>query len=274
MVESRILAGPRETAQMDTVALRGTFLVDSLFASAELRMVVTDMDRLAVGGVVPRAKLLLPSCPGFGTEYFTERRELGVVNLGEAGHVWVGTQRFVLQNFDFLYIGVGNPGVWFEPCEATQPCFYFVSCPAHRSLPLAYCARSEARAEIIGDSASASRRRLSKFIHPGGAASCQLVMGLTELESGSVWNTMPPHTHSRRSEVYLYVGLEEGIAVHLMGEPAQTRHLIVRDREAVLSPSWSLHSGAGTRPYSFIWGMAGENQSFTDMDAVELNQLR
>jgi 4-deoxy-L-threo-5-hexosulose-uronate ketol-isomerase len=259
---------------MDTAELRRAFLVEGLFAPSELRLQVTDMDRLALGGAMPREKMNLPPCAAFGTEYFTERRELGVVNLGEPGHVWVGSDRFSLQKFDFLYIGAGNPHISFEPCEESEPCFYFLSCPAHQSLPVVHCARGAVMPDVLGDPVLASRRRLSKFIHPQGAGSCQLVMGLTEMESGSVWNTMPPHTHSRRSEVYLYSDLDEGIAVHLMGEPEQTRHLIVRDREAVLSPAWSLHSGAGTRPYSFIWGMAGENQSFTDMDAVKLNQLR
>lgn len=259
---------------MDSAELRAGFLVDDLFAPAELRLVITDMDRVALGGVVPQERVSLPSCRSFGTEYFTERREMGVVNLGEPGHVWVGADRFRIETLDFLYIGAGNPSVSFEPCEGTQPIFYFLSCPAHRNLPAVQSRHGDARAELLGDATGASRRRLSKVIHPGGAASCQLVMGLTELESGSVWNTMPPHTHSRRSEVYLYTALEDGILVHLMGEPAETRHLIVRDREAVLSPSWSLHSGVGTKPYSFIWGMAGENQSFTDMDVVELDQLR
>lgn len=274
LLESRILAGPRETAGLDTSALRETFLVDNLFAPSELRLVVTDMDRLALGGAMPGQPLVLPPCPAFGTSYFTQRRELGVVNLGEPGQVRVGGELFRLDLLDFLYIGAGNPGISFESRGSSQPCFYFLSCPAHQSLPVVCRLGTEVQPELIGDAARASRRRLHKFIHPDGVPSCQLVMGFTEMEPGSVWNTMPPHTHSRRTEAYLYVGLQDAIAIHLMGEPERTRHLIVRDRQAVLSPSWSLHSAAGTRPYAFVWGMAGENQSFSDMDAVRLDRLR
>jgi 4-deoxy-L-threo-5-hexosulose-uronate ketol-isomerase len=237
-------------------------------------MVVTDMDRLALGAAMPSDALTVPGCREFGTEYFTERREMGVVNLGEAGHVRVGDQRYSLQLFDFLYIGIGNEQICFESCQGSKPVFYFLSCPAHSRYPVRRIGRTEVSPEILGEAATASRRQLSKFIHPGGALSCQLVMGLTELEPGSVWNTIPPHTHSRRSEVYLYAGLEDGVLVHLMGAPTETRHVVVGDLQGVLSPSWSVHSGAGTRPYSFIWGMAGENQAFSDMDLVELNRLR
>lgn len=259
---------------MESATLRNTFLVQSLFVPSELRLVLTDMDRLALGGVMPRAMLCLPPCREFGTSYFTERRELGIVNLGEPGHVWVGDQRHSLDRLDFLYIGAGNERVAFQPCSDSQPCFYFLSCPAHQPLPAVRIGRNQVSGELIGEADNASRRRLRKYIHPGAMRSCQLVMGVTDLEPGSVWNTMPPHTHSRRSEVYLYAGLGDGVAVHLMGEPDQTRHLIVRDLEAILSPSWSMHSGVGTRPYSFIWGMAGENQEFADMDPIELHQLR
>jgi 4-deoxy-L-threo-5-hexosulose-uronate ketol-isomerase len=223
---------------------------------------------------MPVAPLQLPACPDLGTAYFTERREMGVVNLGEAGHVVVSGQRYSLEQFDFLYIGIGNKDISFESCSNSKPAFYFLSCPAHKEIEVQRVGRDEVEQEVIGETAFASKRRLRKYIHPGGARSCQLVMGRTELESGSVWNTMPPHTHSRRSEVYLYSGLQDGVVVHLMGEPEQTRHVVAADREAVLSPSWSIHCGAGTRPYSFIWGMAGENQAFQDMDRVEPRQLR
>ena len=274
IVKSRVMPGPRETARLDTQDLRAAFLVEDLFANGELRLVLTDMDRLALGAAMPTEALRLPACREFGTAYFTERREMGVVNLGQVGHVRVGGERYSLGPFDFLYIGAGNEVVWFEPCNRSKPNFYFLSCPAHSRLPVRRIGRLDVQPEIIGNAAFASRRRLSKYIHPGGALSCQLVMGMTELESGSVWNTMPPHTHSRRSEVYLYTGLDNGVVMHLLGEPEQTRHIVASDLQAVLSPSWSVHSGAGTRPYSFIWAMAGENQAFTDMDLVELDQLR
>jgi 4-deoxy-L-threo-5-hexosulose-uronate ketol-isomerase len=247
--------------------------MEDLFAD-DLRLLLTDMDRLALGTVTPGAALRLPPCREFGTTYFTERREMGVVNLGQPGHVRVGSERHSLGTLDFLYIGAGNEEIWFEPCEGSRPSFYFLSCPAHSRLPVRKIARDRVQPEGLGDPSCASRRRLSKYIHPGQASSCQLVMGLTEMEPGSVWNTMPPHTHSRRSEVYLYFGLQDGVVVHLLGEPRQTRHVLAGDRQAVLSPSWSVHCGAGTRPYSFIWGMAGENQSFSDMNALEPSQLR
>jgi len=268
------MPGPRETARLDTQGLRDAFLVQDLFARGELRLVSTDMDRLVLGAAIPVEPLRLPACREFGASYFTERREMGVVNLGQPGHVRVGGERISLETFDFLYIGAGNEEIRFESCQDSRPIFYFLSCPAHASFPVRRIGRGEVQPEMIGTAAFATGRRLSKYIHPGGALSCQLVMGMTELETGSVWNTMPPHTHSRRSEVYLYSGLADGVVVHLMGEPGQTRHVIAGDLQAVLSPSWSVHSGAGTRPYSFIWGMAGENQAFSDMDPVELNQLR
>jgi len=274
IVKSRTLPGPRETARMDSAGLRDAFLVDDLFASRELRLTLTDLDRIALGAAMPVEPLRLPNCPELGTAFFAERREIGVVNVGQAGHIRVGEERYSLQTGDFLYIGAGNRDIQFESCIGTSPCFYFLSCPAHAPLPVRRIGRDEVHPEILGDAGLASRRRLRRYIHPGGAPSCQLVMGLTELESGSVWNTMPPHTHSRRSEVYLYYGLDNGAVTHLMGEPRETRHIFVRNREAVLSPSWSMHCGAGTKPYSFIWGMAGENQNFFDMDPVDLDQLR
>lgn len=268
------MPGPRETSGLGTEGLRESFLVRDLLSSSEVRLVITDMDRLALGGVSPSQRVPLPGYAEFGTSYFTERREIGIVNLGDAGHVMVGDRRFSLDTMDFLYIGAGNPSISFEPCEDTQPCFYFLSCPADRPMPAVRIGRADVMPEVIGETHTATRRKLFRYIHPDGAASCRLVMGMTELESGSVWNTMPPHTHSRRCEVYLYNGLGDGVAVHLMGEPDQSRHLIVRDREAVLSPSWSIHTAAGSRPYSFIWGMTGENQSFADMDPVSLLDLR
>lgn len=273
-VKSTHLPGPRETVLLDTAALRASFLVESLFTAGELNILLTDMDRLVLGAALPITSLALPACPALRQSFFTERRELGIINIGEPGHVTVNGQRFSLGNRDGLYIGAGHEEITFESGAGSSPCFYFLSCPAHTNLPAVRIGYREVEPELLGAAGNASRRRLRRYIHPGGVASCQLVMGLTELDPGSVWNTAPPHTHERRSEVYLYTGLDENVVVHLMGEPHQTRHLIVRDRQAVLSPSWSVHCGAGTGPYSFIWGMAGENQSFSDMDPVKLHQLR
>ena len=267
---------PSETASLDTAALRAAFLADTLFVPGEVNLVITGMDRLALGSAMPQSTpLRLPPCKELRQAYFTERRELGIINLGETGHVSANGQRFSLDYRDALYIGAGHQEIQFEPYNCSNPCFYFLSCPAHQNLPVALIRHTDTRPELLGDRANASRRTLRKYIYPGGVASCQLVMGLTEMEAGSVWNTMPPHSHERRSEVYLYTGLQAGSAVvHLMGEPNQTRHLIVFDRQAVLSPSWSLHAGAGTGQYSFVWGMAGENQSFSDMDPIHIQQLR
>ncbi len=271
----KCLPSPRETRQLDTAGLRSAFLVEDLFAAGELRLALSDLDRLVLGAACPAGDpLRLPAPPEFGTASFTERRELGVMNVGAAGHVRVGSQQFSLGPMDFLYIGTGHPDVVFESCGDQPPLFYLLSCPAHSHHPARRVTRDEAQLEVIGEAATANRRVLRRYLHPGGAPSCQLVMGMTELASGSVWNTMPTHTHGRRSEVYLYTGLGDGIVVHLMGEPTDTRHLIVRDREAVFSPSWSIHAGAGTQPYAFVWGMAGENQSFSDIDPVVTNTLR
>lgn len=268
------MPGPRETLGLGAKELRDAFLVSGLFAGGELRLVITDMDRMIVGACMPSAPMRLESVPALRSTYFMDRREMGIVNLGGPGHVRIEGDRCSLSPLDFLYVGAGTRDIWFEPCGDSQPRFYFLSCPAHTRHPVRRVAREETPVETLGDAASASRRRLRKFIHPGGAASCQLVMGMTELDQGSVWNTMPPHTHGRRSEVYLYSGLGEGVVVHLMGEPRQTRHLIVGDMQAVLSPAWSIHCGAGTQPYSFVWGMAGENQDFTDMDPLKPSELR
>jgi 4-deoxy-L-threo-5-hexosulose-uronate ketol-isomerase len=186
----------------------------------------------------------------------------------------VGGAAFEVGTLDCLYVGMGERDVVFESGGEGQAAFYFVSTPAHANHPTAVARHADVRGDPIGDPAQANRRRINKCIHPGGIRSCQLTMGFTEFEAGSVWNTMPPHTHSRRTEVYLYFDLGDNVVVHLLGEPQATRHVIVRDREAVLSPSWSIHCGAGTGNYRFVWAMGGDNQVFADMDAVALGALR
>ena len=264
---------PEDLHSLSTPELRDSFLVTDLFAPGEVRTVYTALDRLALGGAVPTAPLPLRGIAEFGTRYFTERRELGILNIGPPGAIRVHTTEYPLDSLDCLYIGKGEEDIVFLPTGPRPPVFYLLSCPAHQACPTRKIARDEARPEAIGQALSASKRTIHKYIHPGGAQSCQLVMGLTELEPGSVWNTMPPHTHSRRTEIYLYFSLGEAIAVHLMGPPQSTRSLIVRDRQAVLSPDWSIHCAAGTSSYAFIWGMAGENQDFSDMDPVSLKDL-
>jgi 4-deoxy-L-threo-5-hexosulose-uronate ketol-isomerase len=266
---------PEATNTLSTDELRARFLIGDLFEPAALTMHYTDLDRMIVGTAVPsRDPLGLPACKETGTSFFLERREIGILNLGAEGLIRVGTEAHALGHLDCLYIGTGEKDVLFVNGSSGESQFYFVSTPAHAKHPTAIVRRTDVRTDPIGDPARANRRRINKLIHPGGVQSCQLVMGFTEFEPGSLWNTMPPHTHSRRSEIYLYFDLGNEVAFHFLGEPHATRHVIVRDREAVLSPSWSIHCGAGTGAYRFVWAMGGDNQAFTDMDAVALSALK
>lgn len=263
---------PTETRSLDTEQLRERFLITDLFSPGELVTHYTDLDRMILGGAIPDGEpLKLPDCKATGTDFFLERRELGVINLGKPGKVRADGQAYELGTHDALYVGRGTRAVGFEGKHAR---FYFVSTPAHVTYPTAVVKRADVKGDELGEAASANRRRIVKYIHPDGLKSCQLVMGFTEFEPGSVWNTMPPHTHERRSETYLYFDLADRAVVHLMGEPQATRHLIVRDCEAVLSPPWSIHCGAGTGNYRFVWAMGGENQIFSDMDPAPLAQLK
>ncbi len=264
--------------RMTTQELRGAFLLDGLFVPGQISMTYCDADRAIVGGAVPQgAPLHLHATKAeMAAEFFTERREVGVVNIGGNGTIRADGREFPLWAKDMLYIPRGVKTVEFRSAGADHPAqFYFVSYPAHASHPMSCVQYADAEKNSLGSPENANRRTICKYIHPGGAKSCQLVMGLTELERGSVWNTMPPHTHARRSEVYLYLGLdEEAMVVHLMGKPDETRTIVVRDRQAVLSPGWSIHCAAGTRNYTFVWAMGGENQDFADMDGVPMQALR
>jgi len=267
---------PTETNTLSTEALRENFLIQDLFNRGELVAHYTDLDRMVIGGVVPeQTALALPNDPALGTSFFLERREIGILNIGGGpGIVHVGGTRYELAPLDCLYVGLGERDVTFSQGSGNRAAFYFVSTPAHANYPTELVRRADVNADLIGDSTKANRRRILKYIHPEGIKSCQLVLGFTEFEAGNVWNTMPPHTHSRRTEIYLYFDLGEQMVVHLMGEPQRTRHLIVRDREAVLSPSWSIHAGAGTGAYRFVWAMGGDNQIFADMDAAPIAELK
>lgn len=267
--------GPRETASLDTAGLRAAFLLEDLFQPGRVTARYTDLDRMVLGAALPAgAPLALEGHPLLGTGFFLERREIGILNLGAPGRVTVGGEAFALGALDCLYVGLGERDVRFENGPDGAAAFYFVSTPAHAKHPVAVVRHADVRTDPIGDAARANRRRINKYIHPDGVRSCQLTMGFTEFEPGSVWNTMPPHTHSRRTEAYLYFDLGDNVVVHLLGEPQATRHVIVRDRQAVLSPSWSIHCGAGTGSYRFVWAMGGDNQTFADMDAVPLASLR
>jgi 4-deoxy-L-threo-5-hexosulose-uronate ketol-isomerase len=268
---------PAAANTLSTEQLRETFLIGGLFQPGQLIAHYTDLDRMIVGGVMPTgAPVALPSYKETGTSFFLERREIGILNIGAgAGAVTVGGTKHELGTLDCLYIGLGEKEVSFENgAGGGQAAFYFVSTPAHAKHPTAVARRKDITADPIGDVTKANRRRILKYIHLDGIKSCQLVLGFTEFEPGSIWNTMPPHVHSRRTEVYMYFDLGDQMVVHLMGEPQKTRHLIVRDREVVLSPAWSIHSGVGTSSYRFVWAMGGDNQVFADMDACPIAELK
>ena len=277
-METRYPIHPETAKCMTTDELQQHFQIKNLFDLDCLNMVYTHIDRVIVGGVVPTQKpLKLESTPEtLGTEDFLERRELGVVNLAGDGSVSVDGQVHQLARLDGLYIGQGAHDVQFASSDAANPArFYFVSTLAHAAYPTTLIPAGNAEPAELGDLAHSNQRTIYKYIHPDGVKSCQLVMGITLLKANNMWNTMPPHVHSRRMELYLYFDLPEpNIVFHLMGQPSETRHLVVRNEEAVISPSWSIHSGMGTTHYAFVWAMAGENQTFADMDAVSLEALR
>jgi 4-deoxy-L-threo-5-hexosulose-uronate ketol-isomerase len=267
--------GPDALPTLSPDAVRAGFLLTGLFQPGALTSRYTDLDRMVTGAALPGpSPLPLPADPALGTAFFLERREIGILNLGAPGVVRTGGTTHDLGHLDCLYVGRGEREVTFANGPSGQAEFYFVSAPAHATHPTAVVRRSTLAADPIGDPARANRRRIHKLIHPDGVKSCQLVMGFTEFEAGGVWNTMPPHTHHRRSEIYLYFDLGPEVAFHVLGEPHATRHVVVRDREAVLSPPWSIHCGAGTGPYRFVWAMAGDNQAFADMDPVPLSALK
>ncbi|ACQ78905.1 4-deoxy-L-threo-5-hexosulose-uronateketol-isomer ase [Beutenbergia cavernae DSM 12333] len=264
---------PDDAARLDPEELRARFLVEDLFAPGEVRLTLTHDDRIVIGGAVPDgAPLTLEPPAELRTATFCARRELAVVNVGDgAGTVTVDGSAFDLGHHDVLYVGVGASSVAF----AGDTRFYLVSAPAGARHPTTLARAADAETLHLGEPAASNVRSLRRYVHAGGVASERLVLGITTLEPGSVWNTMPPHTHDRRTEVYLYTGLgAEGRVIHLCGRPDELRTLVVGDGQAVVSPPWSVHTGAGTAAYSFVWAMAGENQAFDDMDAVAVADLR
>jgi len=271
------LADAHRTKQLTTDELRSIFLIDGLFKLGQIALRHIDLDRVVLGGAVPLGDPLRLEAPAsLASSYFAERREIGILNIAARGTIVVDGRRYAMDCQDVLYVGRGSKDVTFESDNAARPArFYIVSYPAHASHPTTRVGRSAAIATDLGTPEGANQRRLAKYIHPDAVPSAQLVMGVTELKPGSVWNTMPSHTHARRTEVYLYFNVpHDAFVVHLMGEPSETRHLIVRDEEVVLSPAWSVHSGCGTSNYTFCWAMGGENQDFTDMQPVAMKELK
>lgn len=266
-----------EVARMTTAELRETFLLADLYQPGKLRLQFTDLDRLVIGAALPAAQPLeLENSRETGRATFLERRELGALNTGGGtGIVTVDGARHEVPPLGCIYVGMGARTVAFENAEAEAPAkFFLLSCPAHQACPTTVATQAQANRVPLGTPAEANVRTIYQFIHEGGIRSCQLVMGFTELAEGSVWNTFPPHTHNRRTEVYFYFDLGERVLAHFMGEPQATQHLFIQNEQAVLSPAWSIHAGCGQGNYRFIWGMAGENQTFTDMDAVKVADLR
>ena len=276
-METRNAVHPEHAVLFDTAELREQFLIQNLFNPDEVKLVYSFFDRLIVGGICPvNPQKLAVDEKVLGASFLLERRELGVINVGAAGTVMVDGKTYDMSPKDGLYVGMGAEKLEFSSTDKNNPArFYFNCAPAHKNYPISKVTFSEAEPIELGEMAQSNKRTIRKYIHPDGVKSCQLVMGMTTLETGCVWNTMPVHTHQRRMEAYFYVEIpDEQIVFHFMGEPTETRHIAVRNEEAVLSPSWSIHSGAGTSSYTFIWGMVGENQTFTDMDAVPRTELK
>ena len=272
----RRMPRPQDVPLLDTQELRDTFLVTDLFTPGQFNATFTDLDRLVVGGVMPVDKPVeLPNHKETGRACFLERRELGAINVGGPGKVVADGQTFALDKHDCVYLPMGTKSVMFSSDDAKNPAkFYFLSCPAHAAYPARMMKSAEAAPVNLGAQETSNQRTIYKFIHQGGIQSCQLVMGLTALEPGNVWNSFPPHTHWRRTEIYFYFDLGANVLSHFLGEPQETRHLFLHNEDVALSPNWSMHFGVGTGNYKFIWGMAGENQVFDDMDAVKPADLR
>lgn len=286
-MEVRTAASPKDVKHYTTDRLREEFLIQDLFIPGEIKLVYSHIDRIITGAAVPVEPLTLTAGAELRANYFLERREMGIINVGGKGTVAVDGKVYTLDYKDGMYIGKGAEDIVFASIDGAEPAkFYLNSAPAHTSYPTVAIKMEGETSEdtvIIKDEnkvelgclEESNHRVINKYILPGQVESCQLVMGMTALKPGSVWNTMPCHTHDRRMEVYLYFEMpEDAFVMHYMGEPQETRHLVVRNEEAVISPSWSIHAGSGSRAYTFIWGMVGENQEFTDMDAVENKELR
>ena len=276
-MEIRYASSNKDAKHYDTTRLREEYLIENLFVPNNLKLVYSHIDRIIVGGACPKGEALkLEGSKELGSNFFLERRELGIINVGETGVVVLDGEEFQLNNKDAIYVGMGIKEVLFKSSNNDKPAkFYLNSAPAHHKYPTVKISLEDARKVKLGSVETSNKRTINQYIHPDVCQSCQLVMGMTMLEDGSVWNSMPTHTHDRRMEVYFYFDMNEDTRIfHLMGEPKETRHIVMKNDEAVISPSWSIHSGVGTASYTFIWGMVGENQTFTDMDHVVMKDIK
>jgi 4-deoxy-L-threo-5-hexosulose-uronate ketol-isomerase len=263
---------------MTTQQMRETFLFDTLFQESQIDLFYCEVERAIIGSAVPTSSSLKlePNKKEMAADYFCQRRELGVLNIGGQGSIKVDSKEYQMENLDALYISKGTEEIEFASKDIDNAArFYLASYPAHKEYPTKQGKKKDAQPIELGSDEKCNKRVIYKYICPGAIESSQLCMGFTQLEKGSIWNTMPTHTHQRRMEVYMYFGLEDDeVVFHLMGQPDQTRHIVMRNGNAVISPSWSIHSGAGTSDYSFVWCMGGENQTFDDMDHVKMSQLK
>lgn len=276
-MEIRFQNSPEETKRMGTQELRKNFLIENLALDGYVQFVYSHYDRMIIGVAKPVGeKLALPNYAELRADYFLERRELGIINVSGTGVVQADGVSYTLNKLDVLYLGKGVKQVLFSASDSTNPpVLYLLSAPAHTAYPSRLMKKEEANPATMGDAKTANKRTIYKYIHLDGIKSCQLVMGATLLAEGNVWNTMPAHTHTRRMEAYFYFDIApEQRVVHFMGEPTETRHLLVANQQAVISPPWSIHSGCGTANYGFVWGMAGENLVYSDMDAAPVEELR
>lgn len=271
-MEVRYSGHPNDVKHYTTEQLRDEFLIPKLLESGKLHMVYSHVDRMIAGGAMPVSPIKLATSTNMGVEYFLERRELGIFNVGSSmGVVETDEGTFELAPTDGLYIGMGVENVVFKSVDPKQPAkFYFNSAPAHRKCPTKKIERKNIEPRHLGSIETSNERKLYQYFIPGRVETCQLAMGLTALEPGNMWNSMPPHTHERRMEVYFYFNLpDDHVVMHMMGQPQETRHIVMKNEQAVISPSWSIHCGVGTHNYTFIWSMCGENQEFDDMDNLE-----
>ena len=276
-MRNRYANNPKDSKRYDTEELRENYLVEDIFKEDQIELVYSHVDRIIFGGIKPVYKeLKLEAGKEMGVDYFLERRELGIINIGGKAIVTIDGTEYELKEKDGLYVGKGNKEVSFKSINPEEPAKLYVnSVPAHKEYETVKIDIEKANPVRLGDNKTLNKRTIYQYVHPNVCESCQLLMGLTMLEPGNAWNTMPCHTHERRMEVYFYFDMDEDTRVfHLMGEPTETRHLVVKNEECVISPSWSIHSGVGTSNYTFIWGMCGENKTFDDMDHISMDILR